>query len=816
MYNMHMVTDVLAEIEKNRSYERGANNTEREHYWSGIGAMWEHTGALDSPEAMTSELAQLLGSTADSMASLTQDDRDGITDAIDYLTLQHDLTTDQQNKIGEEYINMVGSLSKDEDWVGNPLFVAEIGDLLRVIIGKGKDPVRSMQLRGRLSQAWSDYKAGVALEQSEKDMMLDKSRGLDPLIAKVCEDFFVDEAHNDFGEFTTEREAPSHLNEAQTELLVWYDESLKGGAKSAKLPVFNACSNYREKLKNRGVDISKFWNIADPDEQIQALETIMENPMASKVFKAQFEEFFGEDYTDLSDEQKRAIADELEGLVQLTAGSIQARMPDFNKITDNIIGQVSEAKDLQNPGRKLKPVLKWIKQVFPEFGSKDPEEIEAFIEHNLDSLREFYGEKSKDVEEAMGVILDASKPNMTNVRFMNRDMFDLKSGNLTADCTAWNLDLGFNAHTVPVWVTNPTFNFAYIYDGGTIVAKFGMILSFDSKGQPQVFIDSIETNKNLPADRENTAMNSIDTGFSHLQDWADRNGFGTLRVCTFTNSTELTANLPIIESEEDDRIFNFDGLLATGELLGTLGDEKIKENDIYLQSTYSDGDVMEHEEELEEAEATTVEKWIQDSLRTISDRQYEDILLESDNDEEDFKVSAISEEEFMGLLRSGDKDKILSAFIAISNPFIYHRYEITVAGLQQVRDEPEDTTYAIGPNVRNPHILDKFLKLKPGNQRFEDAEHEDSDNVRKGNYDDYNKRTKFIENQILHTELEPSSFTLEEILDFYLDEIDFEQVARLLFGTNARRQNAESEEDSLVLPLKSNFPIYNRQPAVKA
>jgi hypothetical protein len=134
------------------------------------------------------------------------------------------------------------------------------------------------------------------------------------------------------------------------------------------------------------------------------------------------------------------------------------------------------------------------------------------------------------------------------MKFMDRSEVDLYTGDDTRDCTAYHLANGFNAWTVPHWLANPGFNMAYLHSQGARIAKVGMQLASDEKGL-RLVVDSIEVNKMLPPDH-NLVLHDIALGILDIQRWADDRGLGDVICCTYTNSSELTAGLPICNSTQ--------------------------------------------------------------------------------------------------------------------------------------------------------------------------------------------------------------------------------------------------------------------------
>lgn len=658
---------MLAEIERNRgSFDATGSSGEFDLALD----LWDQKGALSDPQKLTAELSELLAEMAESLSGWDQDRRDAAQSLVSVLARAKEglpyLNADQQATIGKNYIDVVSRLKSNEDWLGAPWAALETGHEIAAILGKEIDFVNGMRLRGQLAEAWSNYAAHVSFANQQRPG-LERSlfeNSFKKSLDTLQKSFLSRDAEAVVGEI--ERNGPEEImNPSQKELTLWYGQATSQ-AKSAKLEVLRATPTYVESIKDKGVDIANFWNLHDPEVAQKAVEAALAHPLSAQLFRTSFKHKTGVDYEEVTLDEARALGDLNLDLVRRGYADLFVRATSYEQTETRILSQVAQASKLEDPRKKLKPILKWIQQLDPGFNSIEPAEIEEFINHHRLELQNFHEQKNVGLNETLRDLEATLPPQSRFVRFMQRDLFDLKSANLTGDCTAWNLKVGFNAWTVPVWVTNPSFNFAYIYSGNWLAAKFGMILAFDKDQKPQVIIDSIETNKNLPSSADATALEAINEGFRELQAWADRNGFGTLQVCTFSNSEELTAELPIVQDQEDidTTHLTFDGLAATEELLKTIGGD-LQTPPIYLQAAnveYDEwGDVINHGEHVENAEL----------FETLAQKALSKAFGMN---------SRISEPALLEALRSGDKDVISISLIAALVPdfdeaFSHYEYD---------------------------------------------------------------------------------------------------------------------------------------------
>jgi hypothetical protein len=555
--------------------------------------LWEDRKVFTDSGTFTNEVSELLEDVGQSLPKLDQDKRDSVVTLLDALVAEKEalpsINPQQQVKIAQAYIKTIRQLEPTTDWLGAPWTLLEIGKTISAILGKELDFVYGMRLRGELAAAWGNYAANVVLsdktsfgKESERRMFSSSFR---PFLGEVQASFLQKPIDPEAGKY--ERAGPS-LNKAQEELIIWYGQSAKPG-NSAKLRVLRGSKRFIEELSEIKIDIANFWNEIDPTQSVEKVDQALTIPEVADLFYKKFKNKFGEEFDQTTPPERRSLGDSNLDILREVYSELYQRQTNFEETKQRIIGQIEVAQTIEKPAKKLKPIVKWIQQIDPEFTSTSAEDIISYIESHQQKLRDYYVTKNSPLSAALDHLGALLPPKSSTLRFMERNLFDVKSGNITADCTAWNMDLGFNAWTIPVWVTNPSFNFVYIYKENQMIAKLGLILTHDQNEQPAVVIDSIETNKNLDSSHELDGLTAIYQGFAELQAWADRNNFGNLRVCTFTNSQELTAELPItseMDEYESQRKLTFVGLSATQEILSQV-DKTLPTPNIYLQSDLS-------------------------------------------------------------------------------------------------------------------------------------------------------------------------------------------------------------------------------------
>jgi len=814
--------------------------------------LWEERGALTDAEVLTHEITELLNEVSTSNNDWDQDRRDAALSLVQALGARPEglpiLNGEQQATIGKSYVSVVENLRADADWLGAPWTAMELGKNVSAILGKEIDFVEGMRLRGQLAEAWSNYVAGVSFSEKvsarpwlEEDMF---TQSLRPRLTQLQTEFLG--RSNGQSQHESQRTSPP-LEKPVGELAIWYGQAVKQNS-SAKLAVLRAAPNYLKNLEEKGVDIAAFWNFNDPDAAEKSLNAVLQDPLTTESFKTKFAAKTGSDYATTTSAERRALSDLNLDLVRDIYADLYNRRASYEGVSQRIVGQIDQAQELDNPRAKLRPVLKWIRQIDPNFQSYDTADIRAFIEAHQDNLKAFHEAKYAPMDAALKNIEAALPPQTGIVQFMERGLYDLKSANLTADCTAWNLNDGFNAWTLPVWLTNPNFIFAYINHGNAMVAKFGLLLAFDAEQKPQVIIDSIETNKNLQNVDEESALGAIYAGFVELQKWADRNGFGTLKVCTFTNSQELTANLPIVRDVKDDRQLSFDGLLATEELMRNIGIESERLPSIYLQSsTFEDDDEeqLDHGEYVEGAEdfEALASLALQRSRRANS---------------------WISETELLESFRSGDKDMIIDGLIAALAPEFSKAFESVPLEYDALRGlyrnclkESEDKgsslegafTQAITSLLAHERKmkLDDDKKYKHVNWSFYDDEEAFEQHLEELRVEKQSETDKDEEDELFRSELVPKGLivTNEDALENFLRSadsvepdylqpkysnvidllsdifgkedsptIDIVKAARYVFGTEPQPVEVQETGETLpenIITLQNSMPDYDRR-----
>ncbi len=124
------------------------------------------------------------------------------------------------------------------------------------------------------------------------------------------------------------------------------------------------------------------------------------------------------------------------------------------------------------------------------------------------------------------------KPREWGCKLASRNTSELTLGDECSDCTSANIS-GMNFWTVPVWLTDPGFNFVLQYDeNGDLAHKFGVVWEETKEGEPILTIDSMELGNSqkgkagmneAPKDEEKE-QKMVDSAIAFIRDWAKSMG----------------------------------------------------------------------------------------------------------------------------------------------------------------------------------------------------------------------------------------------------------------------------------------------------
>lgn len=565
---------------------------------------------------------------------LTRDDgiwnvdrRDG---AIELLSVT-DLDRIQRHQLLRDYLGAVQTQTADSDPYGS------ISSLLRA--GGVFDEHLPLDggTRTQIDSAWNkiaDYFTG-----DDKDYIIQEKNNLVNSIPMDIEDLHDHETGR-----LGQRKQPKF--EANEQLL--HDKYLEitQKAKNYKLFLWENTPQFRSLCQNHGLALERFWNISDPDKVVQAVQsdTWVESPVALAAFNKALQAETGFDLDNLSPEAARISADEIVKAASNATGEIEKTVRDYGSVIRRFQQLAAVAKNNDPKAQRL--IAAQIVNFFQENGvsltNKDLDSVEAtLLDYKVLQTAEIAFTAKQGVKKNAIKFLEDNfglREVNPDFSFASRQRDDLFLGDLTGDCTAYHLHVGMNAWTVPVWLSNPGFNFYKITSGDQLVAKLGIVLAKEKEGLALV-VDSFEVGQDL-AD-EVAAGQQIRTGLQFLRQWGESIGLKKLFVNTLSNSFGAeNLFLGMVEHSRTDGLEVLGGLSGVSELRQRLTGQKTEER-IYLQTDAS-SDFGDEEEETESNEGFLTrefEKVISSTLNKAGaeDRNTIETFARSQNWEELFK-----------------------------------------------------------------------------------------------------------------------------------------------------------------------------------
>jgi hypothetical protein len=519
------------------------------------------------------------------------------------------------------YSEVVTELPPGNDYFGAPHSAYEMGTVLAECLGMGTDQAETYRTRMQVREAWSRY-----FPRIEDDTTRELSRKLiEDLAGKILP---IEQQQS--SSFDWARKKPD-MPPATEKLHNAYLAEVRshGSFKpylTAHSPIFS------QQLADAGLKPERLWNTTDPEAISSGIDTLQTSEQLA-VIRGRFDRVFSETYG-LTIEQlaaepgmARAMSDQIQACVRgiMTELELSIKLPEDTFAS--IQKQVFAAQEARKPQKVLGPVNKLL-EALGESTTTDPEELMAFLSE-AGNVQRIIGTLRGRTDLARAQIQQLRElfPSAPYESFSlgSRNEDDLYAADDTRDCTAYHLENGFNGWTVPHWLANPGFTMAYLSDERGKVAKLGLLLAQDESGA-RLVIDSIETSKHVTPDRKLGALAAIHQGIMELQDWADQQGLGDVFFCTYTNSTELTLELPVTKpASRPTELIPFAQGSGLQEIWSSINDGDASNIRLgYLQSESTD-DMVEADQDgvQQEREMTEQEQEINEGLLRL-----EDLLIE--------------------------------------------------------------------------------------------------------------------------------------------------------------------------------------------
>lgn len=384
------------------------------------------------------------------------------------------------------------------------------------------------------------------------------------------------------------RERPNFEPEHQ----VLHDAYLREVAKrkTFKLALWDSTPEFRKLCAGSGISLEKFWNLNNPDEVAGELTDIQkEEPSYLRdSLNRSLLRNVGMTLDQLTPELARVTADEIITSAREALEELEKSAGDFDNTIDRFRALLPDLDKREARGQRS--LLRAIAKFFSENGLEVTENVEAIskVFGNQELLTRVKGSFNRrrqlklDSAETIKRTFRLSE-RKREFSLSSRTREDLFLGDLTGDCTAYHLNIGMNAWTVPVWLSNPGFNFYKIFNEEGLVAKLGIVLAV-SDGEPALVVDSIETGKSISD--EKTAGEAILVGLKFLKEWAQSSGFSKVHINTFSNSSDLPNFLDRLTKSSSTAVLEaIGGLDGVAELRRNLiGEDSWEEEEIYLQT----------------------------------------------------------------------------------------------------------------------------------------------------------------------------------------------------------------------------------------
>lgn len=451
---------------------------------------------------------------------------------------------------------------------------------------------------GQLHASWT--RVASLFEESDAQMVEEER---DKLLEKAREgDLFEDLELERLGE----RSKPS-FDRKQQVLHDKYMEVTKGG-RSFKLTLWNNVPGFREASSIQGLHLQQLWNIVEPGVVMTGLAQLEQSRLATEVagFNRHVQELTGLALQEMSAEDVSVLADEIVQAASLYVGDQETSVRDYAVVIKTLKRRVESAK--LKPSHEQKKMLRPVVQFFQKNGgfavSASPEIISGFFADKtiMQTAETIYTDRQalkKDSIEKMTEWFHLDEEKKHVFRLLSRNRNDMYTGDLTGDCTAYHLETGENAWTMPVWVTDPGFLQGKI-GRDRFIAKVGMTIAV-ADGKPALVVDSIEPDRKV---EDEVAIPQMQAGFQELKTWARKAGIEQIFLYTGSNSKGVASlfSEDTVPSSTVD-LSKFMGLDGVTELRKNLLGKEVESEDIYLQTKAYDNEKGQDYDQYERAKA---------------------------------------------------------------------------------------------------------------------------------------------------------------------------------------------------------------------
>lgn len=438
------------------------------------------------------------------------------------------------------------------------------------------------------------------------------------------------------------REQPSFDDDEQF-LYEKYLESVRTNG-TFKIDLWQNTPEFRTECAKYGIDIAHFWNITNPDQVQEAISKLKGDTSDSlktavnKILKRRF----NLSLDDITEESSRYLADEI------IACADEARSEFLHADTEG--NQLEKLKSLikntmDAPPRAKRLAIRDVSQYLHSIGyeSDSPitfEELSSILqEPSVIEMAQLAYQRRQDLRRTSADSLDrlfGLSQLHKNISLISRTRDDLYLGDLTNDCTAFHHETGFNAWTLPNWLSDPGFNFFIVKDdNGKMIAKFGTMLAIENDSTPVLVIDSSELEKNIGSEEYfGQKYLAVESGLIFLDQWAKKIGLQKVYIEPLANNENLNEELRS-QSEKhtgSESLNKLGGLRGLFELRKNLGSSIAGSERTYSQAASAQitAETEEDEEEILEIR-DYMEDQISKVLRMLNTEEKKEFEIEARN-----------------------------------------------------------------------------------------------------------------------------------------------------------------------------------------
>lgn len=486
-----------------------------------IGKDPDLNGELES-EVDTFNVEELKITVSSLLTNLRRDDDDawGQDQRDASLSLLQLLPLDKipQRRLIDLYIAAVDSLNEEADLYGPALSMIEAGEALAFDFPQNQETLH------RVDNSWGAFFHRSKGEEEDKGKLrYEIYRLRNSMSLTISEDL-------------GKREKPEMELQFES-LLQRYLEVTRSG-RSFKLELWRNTPRFREEASRYGIDLARFWNLSNPDDVTKAIKLIVDvKPEGFERLSEKIKNRTDVDIGTASDDEIMVVSDEIVSEAQSTAKEIESSARSFSDTFSRIQQTLEKVNKGDLPAKAIENIIQFLVK---NGISNPPNNASQLLEllsdpRNLGILEESFNQSQRERFALVNLIRTSLRleGRQNNFRLISRIKEDLYLGDETGDCTAFHLNVGFNAWTLPVWLTDPGFNmFVVEDDDGKLISKLGVFIAV-ADNKPVLLIDSLEIGSGIEEARAKELLNQ---GLEYLKEWARRIGLESVYANAISNT----------------------------------------------------------------------------------------------------------------------------------------------------------------------------------------------------------------------------------------------------------------------------------------